>query len=63
MLCMTVKLLISSVKQQALGVSPNTLLFRDAIPTDHSLMADIDQEKSAKSARNIGDYVDKLMDR
>ena len=41
-LCMTEKLLNSSVKH-ALGVSPNTLIFGDAIPTEQSLMVEIDQ--------------------
>ena len=36
----TEKLLNNSVKH-ALGVSPNTLLFGDAIPTEQSLMPEI----------------------
>ena len=62
MLCMTEKLLNSSVKH-ALGVSPNTLLFGDAIPTEQSLMAEIDRIPTATPPRTIRDYVDKLMDR
>ena len=62
MLCMTEKLLNSTVKH-ALGVSPNTLLFGDAIPTEQSLLAEIDQIPTATPPRTIRDYVDKLMDR
>jgi len=61
MLCTTEKLLNSSVKQ-ALGVSPNTLLFGDAIPTQQSLMAEIDQMPSVTAPRTIRDYMNKLMD-
>jgi hypothetical protein len=59
---MTEKLLNNSVKH-ALGVSPNTLLFGDAIPTEQSLMAEIDRIPTATPPRTIRDYVDKLMDR
>ena len=62
MLCMTEKLLNSTVKH-ALGVSPNTLLFGDAILTEHSLLAEIDRIPTATPPRTIRDYVDKLMDR
>jgi hypothetical protein len=57
MLCMTEKLL-NSVKH-ALGV----LLFGDAIPTEQSLLAEIDRIPTATPPRTIRDYVDKLMDR
>ena len=40
-LCLTEKLLNSSIKQ-LLGVSPNTILYGDAIPTEHTLLAEID---------------------
>ena len=53
MLCMTENLLNSSVKQ-ALGVSPSTLLFGDAIPTQQSLMAEIDQMPSATASTSKG---------
>jgi hypothetical protein len=67
MLCMTEKFLSSSVKQ-ALGVSvgiasPNTLLLGDAIPTEQSLIAGIDQIPSATAPWTIRDHVDKSMDR
>jgi len=59
---MTEKLLSSSVKH-ALGVSPNTLLIGDAIPTEQSLLVAIDQIPTATPSQTIQDYVDKLMDR
>ncbi len=50
-------------QQLRLGVSPNTLLFGDAIPTQQSLLAEIDRIPTATPPRTIRDYVDKLMDR
>ena len=61
MLYMTEKLLNSSVKR-TLGVSPNPLFFGDAIPTEQSLLAEIDRIPTATPPRMIQDYVDKLMD-
>ena len=57
---MTEKLLNRSVKQ-ALGVSPNTLLFGDVIPTEQSLMVEIDHIPSATAPWTIRDHVDKLI--
>ena len=61
MLCMTEKILNRSVKH-VLRVSPNTLLFGDTIPTEQSLMAEIDRIPTSTTPRIIRDYVDKLMD-
>jgi hypothetical protein len=62
MLCMTEKLLNSSIKQP-LGVSPNTILYGDAILTEHSLRAELDTIPSTTAPRTIRDYVDTLMAR
>ena len=62
MLCMTEKLLNSSIKQ-LLGVSPNTILYGDAIPMEHTLLAEIDTIQSTTAPRTIRDYVDTLMAR
>ena len=62
MLCMTEKLLKSSIKQP-LGVSPNTILYGDAIPTEHTLLAEIDTIPSITAPRTIRDYVNTLMAR
>ena len=43
-------------------VSPNTLLFGDAIPTEQSLLAKIDRIPTATPPRTIRDYEEKLMD-
>ena len=51
----------NSVKH-ALGVSPNAF-FGDAIPTEQSLLAEIDRILTATPPQTIRDYVDKLMDR
>jgi len=58
---MTEKSLNSSIKQP-LGVSPNTILY-GAIPTEHTLLADIDTIPSTTAPRTIRDYVDTLMAR
>jgi len=42
---MTEKLLNSSIKQPPCWVSPNTILYGDAIPTENTLLADIDNPK------------------
>ena len=62
MLCMIEKLLNSSIKQP-LGVSPNTILFGDSIPTEHTLLAEIDNPPPSNTSRSIRDYVDTLMAR
>jgi len=62
MLCMTEKLLNSSVKKP-LGASPNTLLFGNAINQEPFKISDTDQRKDIKTPRSIRDYVDKFMHR
>ena len=62
MLCMTEKLLNSIIKQP-LGVSPNTILYGDAIPTEYTLLAEIDNTPPSTTLRTIRDYVDTLMAR
>jgi hypothetical protein len=62
MLCMTEKLLNSSIKQPR-GVSPNTLIFDNVIHMDTSLLGIIDQEISDSTPRSIRDYVDTLIER
>ena len=62
MLCMTEKLLNSSVKQP-LGVSPNTLLFGNAFHDDTSLLSQIDRDISNTPTQSIRDYVDTLVER
>ena len=62
MLCMTEKLLNSSVKQP-LGVSPNTLLFGNAFHDDTSLLSQIDRDISNTPTQSIRDYVDTLVAR
>jgi len=62
MLCMTEKLLNSSVKLP-LGVSPNTLLFGNAFQEDTSLLSVIDRDTSNNPSRSVRDYVDTLIDR
>jgi hypothetical protein len=62
MLCMTEKLLNSSIKQP-LGVSPNTLIFGNAFHMDTSLLVIIDQDISNSAPRSVRDYVDTLMER
>ena len=62
MLCMTEKLLNSSVKQP-LGVSPNTLLFGNAFHDDTSLLSHIDRDISNTPTQSIRDYVDTLVER
>ena len=65
MFCMTEKLLKSSIKQ-LLGVSPNTILYGDAILTEHicyTLLAEIDNTPSSTTPRTIRDYVDTMMAR
>ena len=62
MLCMIEKVLNSSIKQP-LGVSPNTILFGAAIPTEHTLLAEIDNPPPSNTPRSIRDYVDTLMAR
>ena len=52
----------SSIKQP-IGVSPNTILYGDAIPTEHTLLAEIDNTPSSTTPRTIRDYVDTLMAR
>ena len=59
MLCVTEKLLNSSIKQP-LVVSPNTILYGDAIPTEHTLLAEIVRTPSSTAPRTIRDYVDTL---
>jgi hypothetical protein len=61
-LCMTERILNSSIKQP-LGVSPNTLLFGAAFPTDSTLLGDIDRPPDEQKTRSIRDYVDELVDR
>ena len=51
MLCMTEKLLNSSVKQP-LGASPNALLFGNATVQEPGMMAEMDQTEY-----EVGDYV------
>ena len=62
MLCMTEKLLNSSIKQPFV-VSPNTILYGDAIPTEHTLLAEIDNTSSSTTPRTVRDYVDTIMAR
>ena len=57
--CMTKKLPNCSIKQP-LGVSPNTILYGDAIPTEHTLLAEIDNTPSSTTPGSIRDYVDTL---
>ena len=62
MLCMTEKLLNSSIKQP-LGVSPNALIFGNAFHMDTSLLGIIDQDISDSTPRSVRDYVDTLIER
>ena len=62
MLCMIEKLLNSSIKQP-LGVSPDTILYGAAIPTEHTLIVEIDNTPSSTTPRTIRDYVNTLMAR
>jgi len=62
MLCMTEKLLNSSVKQP-LGVSPNTLLFGNAFRDDTSLLSQIYRDISNTPTKSIRNYVDMLVER
>ena len=59
MLCMTEKLLNSSVKHP-LGVSPNTLLFANTFRDGTSSLSQIDRDISNTSTQSIRDYVDTL---
>jgi len=60
--CMTVTLLISSVKQP-IGVSPNTLHFENAFRGDTYILSEIDRDISKPLTRSIRDYVDPLVNR
>jgi hypothetical protein len=57
---LTEKLLNSSTKQP-IGVSPNTLLYGNAINTDEGLFHVIREQKSMESPISTRDYVDQLL--
>ena len=59
MLCMTEKLLNSSVKP--LGASPNTLLFGNAIKHEPVHIKDMDQQNDTVTPKSIREYIDKFM--
>jgi hypothetical protein len=62
MLCMTEKLLNSSVKMP-LEASPNTLLFGNAINQEPVDIKDMDQQNDTVTPKSIREYVDKFMHR
>ena len=62
MLCMTEKLLNSSVKKP-LGASPNTLLFGNAINQEPVDIKDMDQQNDTVTLKSIWEYVDTFMHR
>jgi transposase InsO family protein len=62
MLCMTERILNTSIKQP-LGASPNTLLFGTSFMPDRSLLKTIDMDITANKPRSIRDYVDSLISR
>jgi len=62
MLCMTEKLLNSSVKKP-LGASPNTLLFGNSINQEPVEIKDMDQQNNTVTPKSIREYVDKFMHR
>jgi hypothetical protein len=62
LLCMTERILNSSVKQP-LGASPNTLLFGHAFQVDPALLSTLDRDISDEKPRSIRDFVDTLMER
>jgi transposase InsO family protein len=59
-LLLTEKLLNSTTKQPT-GISPNALLFGNAINTDEGLFTTFREHKSRDSPISIRDYVDKLL--
>ena len=62
MLCMTVKLLKSSVKQP-LGESPNTLLFGNAVLHEPSFIEELDQAPKNATPVSIRENVDDFIQR
>ena len=62
MLCMTEKLLNSSVKIP-LRASPNTLLFGNAFTQEPFEISEMDQQRNIKTPSSIRDYVEKFMHR
>ena len=59
MLCVTEKLLNSSVKQP-LAASPNTLLFGNAILHEPSIVEELDQASKNATPLSIRAYVDEF---
>ena len=62
MLCLTEKLLNSSVKKP-LGASPNTLLFGNAINQEPIDIKDMNQQNNTLTPRSIREYVENFMHR
>ena len=60
MLCITERLLNSSVKKP-LGASPNALLFGNVTTQEPGMMAEMDQMPSDTVKTSVRDYIDKFM--